>query len=61
MSCQFRVKLSTFLKMSKSSKFNFNFSLVLNDFSKKIIKIVLECVILVVTALIGYYGGNAVM
>lgn len=33
----------------------------MNESSKKIVKIVLECVKLVVTALIGYFGGNAVM
>lgn len=33
----------------------------MNEPSKKIVKIVLECVKLVVTALIGYFGGTAVM
>lgn len=37
---------------------NFNISLVMNN---KTVKIILEIVKLVATALLGYFGGNAVM
>ena len=34
---------------------------VMSDNTSKVVKIVLECIKLVITALLGYFGGNAVM
>lgn len=33
----------------------------MSDNTSKVVKIVLECIKLVITALLGYFGGNAVM
>ena len=48
------------MRLQKKS-INFKLHFIMSENSNKVIKVVLECIKLVVTALIGYFGGNAVM
>lgn len=45
----------------KYPMFNLSISNVMSDTGNKTIKIVLEIIKLVATALLGYFGGNAVL